>query len=75
MTAQNIKQEAFDGRLYGKTIFSPHLSGLKRKASRIANRFCRPVDEMEVKTPWGAFRFVRINKITPCNTVERGVWS
>lgn len=70
----------FTAKIYGKEIKANSLKGIKARASRIANLFYKPFDEMEVihtdsesgeviRTKW-----VRINKKCPNNTITYGQW-
>ena len=44
--------------VYGQTITANTLQGIKCKASRIANAYWKPFDEIEVTMPCGhTFRF------------------
>lgn len=65
----------FTATVYDNTITAKHLAQLKAKASKIANKHHRAIDDMEVTTPWGAVvRFTRINIIKPWGMVEHGAW-
>lgn len=62
--------------IYGKEIKAKTLKGLKCKASKIANNYRKPFDEMFVTGDdfFQALRFIRINKKCPNNTIVYGQW-
>lgn len=60
--------------IYGHSIEANTLTGLKRKASRIANMFCNTIDEMIVETSIGPAKFSRFNMKTPWGTITYGRW-
>lgn len=64
------------GTLYGQTIHANTLTGLKRKATTIANGYCNAIDEMMVNHPQiiGGVKLTRFNKVCPNNTIVRGQW-
>lgn len=64
-----------------RILIASSLSQLKRLASRYANNDYRSIDEMRVTVHdvrrcenTDIFRFTRINKVYPNNTIARGVW-
>ena len=68
--------------IYGREIKAKTLKGLKCKASKIANNYCKPFDEMVVTihervqgfpNP-ATFKLTRINKKSPNNTIVYGQW-
>ena len=75
-------QIEYCGLVNDKRILSASsLSQLKRLASRYANNDYRSIDEMRVTVHdvrrcenTDIFRFTRINKVCPNNTIKRGVW-
>ena len=75
-------QIEYHGLVNNKRIFIANsLSQLKRLASRYANNDYRSIDEMRVTVHdvmrcenTDIFRFTRINKVCPNNTIKRGVW-
>lgn len=70
----------FKAKIYGKDIQANTLKGIKCKATKIANDYWKPYDEMEVihtydngkvvKTKW-----VRINNKCPNGTITYGKWN
>ena len=63
------------GKLYGQEISANTLTGLKAKASKIANKFNYVIDRMEVRTDQSSIViFRRFNKVYPNNTIEYGDW-
>lgn len=60
--------------IYGQSIEANTITGLKRKASKIANVFNNSVDKMTVETNIGPAIFHRFNKKTPWGTITYGRW-
>lgn len=65
-----------------RVLIASSLSQLKRLASRWANNDFHSVDEMIVTVynvkrceNTNIFRFTRINKVCPNNTIKRGMWN
>ncbi len=61
-------------------VYANSLSDLKRKASKIANCYYRPVDVMQVWDSKGVdnkpiFNFYRRNRKTPWGTFNPGQWN
>lgn len=80
MVLKQTQRNMFTAKIYGREIKANTLKGIKAKASRIANDYWKPIDEMEVihtdsegrevtRTKW-----VRINKKCPNNTITYGQW-
>ena len=68
----------FTAKIYGKEIKAKTLRGIKMLASKIANRYCNPIDEMQVTNdlfPDRIYKLTRINKKCPNNTITYGQWS
>lgn len=66
----------FTATLYHRVVKAKTLRGLKMLASKIANRYCNPIDEMFV-TGEGfnqTYKYIRINKKCPNNTIVYGQW-
>jgi len=66
----------FTAEIYGREIKAKTLKGLKCKASKIANNYWKPFDEMFVTGDdfLQTLRFIRINKKCPNNTIVYGQW-
>lgn len=67
----------FTARLYHREVKAKTLRGLKMLASKIANQYCNSIDEMFV-TGDGfnqTFKYTRINKKCPNNTITYGQWN
>lgn len=72
----------YTATIYGKEIQAKTLKGLKCKASKIANEYCKPFDEMVVTInrrvqgfPYPPkFKLIRINRKCPNNTITYGQW-
>lgn len=72
----------FTAAIYGREIKAKTLKGLKCKASKIANNYRKPIDEMVVTIrervqgfPHPAtFKLTRINKKCPNGTIAYGQW-
>lgn len=68
------------GIVYGQEVQANTLTGLKRKATSVANRYYNAVDELTVlmntDTGYGAVKLVltRTNKKSPNNEIRRGQW-
>lgn len=62
--------------LYGRTVKANTITGLKRKASAVANGYFNPVDEMVVCCGPNnqESTYMRINRTMPNNTIVRGQW-
>lgn len=67
----------FKAKIYGKDIQAKTLKGLKCKASKIANNYRKPFDEMFVTGDdfLPTLRFIRINKKCPNGTITYGKWN
>lgn len=66
----------YEATIYKRKIRAKNMPDLKRKASRIANGYFRPVDEMEVlcDEDGTVCRYARVNRAFPNNTIQRGTW-
>lgn len=72
----------FTAEIYGREIKAKTLKGLKCKASKIANNYRKPFDEMVVTISERVqgfpkpfkFKLTRINKKCPNNTITYGQW-
>lgn len=67
----------FTATLYHRVVKAKTLRGLKMLASKIANRYCNSVDEMQVTNdlfPDRVYKLTRINKKCPNNTIVYGQW-
>ena len=64
-------------KCYSTEFEANTLPEAKRKASQIANRHHKSIDVLHVVEVEGgtAATFLRINKICPNNTIERGAWA
>lgn len=63
-------------QLYGETINGKTITEIKRKASRIANKYCNTIDRMEVTDQDRNIKctFRRFNRKYPNNTIEFSQW-
>lgn len=83
MTKRIVPQTEYLGLVNNeRVLIASSLSQLKRLASRWANNNFRSVDEMIVTVynvqrceNTNIFRFIRINKVCPNNTIKRGMWN
>lgn len=83
MTKTIVPQIEYHGLVNNERILiASSLSQLKRLASRWANNDFHSVDEMIVTVHnvqrcenTDIFRFTRINKVCPNNTIKRGMWN
>ena len=72
----------FAAKVYAGDVFignvnANSLPALKRNASRLCNNLYKTIDSMNVYKADGKevdIRYTRINKISPDNTVKRGIW-
>ena len=67
----------FTATVYHRVVKAKTLRGLKMLASKIANRYCNSIDEMFV-TGDGfnqTYKYIRINKKCPNNTITYGQWN
>ena len=62
------------GTINGKTIYANTFTGIKRKASIVANGYFNTVDELEVRDGNLVGKWRRFNKKYPNNTIHRGTW-
>jgi hypothetical protein len=67
-------EKSFKATLYGAKIEANTITDLKRKASRIANNFCKTIDEMTVTIGTHAYKMTRINKKCPWGIIYYGKW-
>lgn len=62
--------------VYGQMVQAHTLTELKRRATRVANQFAYPLDEMQVC--YGpanrTITYTRVNRKAPDNTICRGQW-
>ena len=66
----------FTAKIYGREIQAKTIQGIKCKATKIANQYCNPVDEMFVTRDGGqTLKWTRINRKYPTGVIYYGEWN
>ena len=70
--------KVYAGDVYVGTLRTSNFITLKRRASTLCNRYYKPVDTIVLTRASGRdvddLKLIRVNKIAPNNTIERGSW-
>lgn len=74
----NFAAKVYSGDVYLGKISSNTMKGLKRHASLLCNNYNKPIDTLIVYhanfVDIDEVKYTRINKLSPNNTVVRGIW-